>query len=73
MDQYQPEQDPEAVNAQMVRQMELRRQARPERRQRSAPRSNAVVAHERRRVCGFCHQPGDHATPTQCLRALERP
>lgn len=61
-------QEDEDINEQMVRQMEQRRHARPERRQRAgAPNTD-----ERRRTCSFCYQSGDHRTPTQCLRALER-
>lgn len=57
----------EAINEQMVRQMELRRQQQPERRQRVQPH-----AQERRAICSFCFQHGDHPTPAHCLRALER-
>jgi hypothetical protein len=64
------ETDGGAVDDQMVRDMELRRQARPERRQRGEART--PVSNERRRTCAFCFQPGDHPTPTHCLRALER-
>ena len=62
-------QEADAINEQMVRQMELRRQTRPERRQRAA---RAQGASDRRRICAFCWQPGDHPTPDRCLRALER-
>jgi hypothetical protein len=64
------QQTADSIIEQMVRQMELRRQARPERRPRVGAR--APVASERRRFCAFCYQPGDHPTPTHCLRALER-
>jgi hypothetical protein len=63
------QQDETTVNELMVRQMELRRQALPE--QRKASGSHAAVANERRRICGFCCQRGDHPTPAHCLRALE--
>ena len=63
------DQDADAINDEMVKQMELRRLARPERRQRSAAQP---AGGERRQVCSFCHQPGDHRTAAQCLRALER-
>ena len=63
-------QDETTINELMVRQMELRRQALPE--QRQAARSPAPIANERRRICGFCSQRGDHPTPAHCLRALER-
>jgi hypothetical protein len=59
-----------AINDRMVREMELRRRAQPERRQVRV--SSLPPAKERRRICAFCHQNGDHQTPTQCLRALER-
>ena len=55
------------VDDEMVRQMEIRQQARPERRKRVAPPVN-----ERRQRCSFCYQPGDHPTPAHCLRALDR-
>ena len=58
----------DAINEQMVRQMELRRQQQPERRQRAA---SAAPARERRAVCSYCFQHGDHPTPVHCLRALE--
>jgi hypothetical protein len=55
------------VDEEMVRQMEARRQAQPERRKRVQRRE-----HERRHRCSFCYQPGDHPTASHCLRALER-
>jgi hypothetical protein len=58
-----------SVNDEMVRQIELRRLAQPERRKRV---DGAVRTQERRRICSFCHQPGDHWTAAQCLRSLER-
>jgi hypothetical protein len=58
-----------SVNDEMVRQIELRRQAQPERRKRNSGFSGAQ---DRRRICAFCHQPGDHWTAAQCLRSLER-
>jgi hypothetical protein len=61
------EQEANALNEKMVRQMELARQQRPERRQ-----ERVATANERRRICSFCFQPGDHPTPAHCLRALER-
>jgi hypothetical protein len=54
-----------AINEQMVRQMELRRQKRAERRTR-----HVHVQHDRRKTCAYCFQPGDHRTPTDCYRAL---
>jgi hypothetical protein len=58
----------DAINEQMARQIAERRDQRPERRQssRGAPKT------ERRRICSYCFQPGDHPTPHHCLRALER-
>jgi hypothetical protein len=67
---YEPirsEQGANTIDDQMVREMEERRKARPERRV-----ARKTVASERRRHCTFCHQPGDHPTPVHCLRALER-
>jgi len=61
------EQEANALNEKMVRQMELARQQRPERRQ-----ERVATANERRRICSFCFQSGDHPTPAHCLRALER-
>jgi hypothetical protein len=62
--------DGDTINDQMVRAMEARRQSRPERRQRVG--SSAPVANERRRICAFCYQSGDHPTAAHCRRALER-
>lgn len=64
------QQEEATINEQMVRQMELRRQALPEQRRASA--SSGAVAIERRRTCAFCCQRGNHPTPAHCLRALER-
>jgi len=60
--------DADRINEQMVRQMELRRQQRPDRRQRRTGGPDK----ERRTICAYCFQPGDHQSPAQCLRALER-
>lgn len=62
----------DAINDQMVRQMEERRKSRPERRQTTARSGRASASSERRRICSFCYQPGDHPTPAHCRRALER-
>jgi hypothetical protein len=62
-----PEEE-DAINEQMARQIEERRSQRPERRRGRGP----APAVERRRVCSYCFQPGDHPTPRHCLRALER-
>ncbi|MDQ3348726.1 MAG: hypothetical protein M3545_12240 [Acidobacteriota bacterium] len=59
--------DGEAVNEAMVQAMARRRQQLPEKR-----RVVAAPRVERRQVCGYCFQHGDHRTPAQCLRALER-
>ena len=64
------QQEEATINEQMVRQMELRRQALPEQRKTSG--SRGAVAIERRRTCAFCCQRGNHPTPAHCLRALER-
>ena len=58
-----------AINDEMVRRMEERRQQLPERRQARGTGTGPI---ERRRTCAFCFQPGDHPTPAYCLRALER-
>jgi hypothetical protein len=57
----------DAINDLMVQQMEQRRQERVERRTQS--RSPTV---ERRTICSYCFQRGDHPTAAHCLRALER-
>lgn len=60
-----------AINEQMARAMAERRRSQPERR---SPRNAAATPKlERRRICGFCYQPGDHPTAAHCMRALERP
>ncbi len=57
----------DAIDDSMAQAMLRRREARPERRQRSAtPRV------DRRKICAFCFQRGDHPTPAACLKALER-
>jgi hypothetical protein len=61
-----PNPDEDAANEQMVRQMEQRRQARPDRR----VSTNQPVINERRRICEYCYQPGDHRTAADCLLAL---
>lgn len=55
------------VNDLMVQQMERRRQERHER--RTQPRPPTV---ERRTICSYCFQRGDHPTAAHCMRALER-
>ena len=52
----------------MVRQMEERRRQKAERR---APTPRTPTTPERRKICSYCFQPGDHQTPAQCLRALD--
>jgi hypothetical protein len=68
-DPTQEETDAAATNEQMVQQMKLRRETRPER--RLFPSKPVKI--ERRRSCSYCYQPGDHPSPDHCLRALERP
>jgi hypothetical protein len=58
----------DAINDAMVEAMNQRRLQRQDRR-RLAGRPAAM---ERRKTCAYCFQPGDHATPAACLRALER-
>ena len=69
MSDFTPDEDrAHAIDAAMVEAMNRRRVERQERRQ--ADRKPAAV--ERRKLCAYCFQPGDHATPAACLRALER-
>jgi hypothetical protein len=63
--QQKSQKEASAIDEAMARQLEERRKQRPERRQRTAP-----VERERRALCQYCFQPGDHRTPAQCLRAL---
>lgn len=56
------------ADEQAARSVVERRRQRPDRRRRPA----SAHEMERRRTCGYCYQEGDHATPAQCLRALER-
>ena len=60
------EREASAINDAMARALD-RRAARPERR-----RSAATPRAERRTICSYCFQHGDHPTPASCLRALER-
>jgi hypothetical protein len=61
------EREAAAIDDEMVRRIEQRRLERQERRRQSQP-----VDVERRQVCSFCFQRGDHRTAADCLRALER-
>jgi hypothetical protein len=63
------EREADAINEQMVAAME-RRRGLPNRRETSTVRQPPV---ERRRICGYCFQRGDHPTAAHCMRALERP
>jgi len=60
-------QQADAINDAMVAAMIQRRLQHQDRRE--VARSTAV---ERRRMCSYCFQPGDHDSPAACLRALER-
>jgi hypothetical protein len=60
-------QEAEAINDQMAAAME-RRRAMPNQR----TESTAQPREDRRRVCGYCFQRGDHPTAAHCMRALER-
>jgi hypothetical protein len=64
------EREADAINDQMVAAMEERRRGMPNRRTASATQKPQV---DRRRICGYCYQRGDHPTPAHCMRALERP
>jgi hypothetical protein len=66
-DQRPGDQEAESVDDRMAAELERRRQQRPDRR-----RAARSVSSDRRRVCGYCYQSGDHRTVQQCLRALER-
>jgi len=58
-----------SIDDQMARQLEERRRTLPNRRgsdRQARPRQ------ERRAICSYCYQAGDHATVKQCLAALER-
>lgn len=61
------EREANGINDLMVQQMEQRRRERQERRKALRPQTP-----ERRRVCSFCFQEGDHPTAAHCRRALER-
>ena len=60
----------DAINERMARAMAERRKITPERRR---TRRTSAPGVERRRICGYCYQPGDHPTAAHCMRALERP
>lgn len=68
MEDINSQQEADAVNDGMVQAMDRRRRARPERRRAVA----ATPRIERRKVCTYCFQPGDHLTAASCRRALER-
>jgi hypothetical protein len=61
------QQEADRINDHMVEAMTRRRQERPDRR-----RSMTTPRVERRKICAYCFQYGDHPTPAFCLRALER-
>jgi len=67
--------DAEAINDRMAAQIEQRRQATPNRRQQADDRrrTSKPPDRERRVICKYCFQRGDHPTAAHCLRALERP
>ena len=67
MSETTSQREADAINDHMVEAMARRRQERPDRR-----RSPATPRVERRQVCAYCFQRGDHPTPAFCLRALER-
>ena len=62
-----------AIDDRMAAQMELRRSERPDRRQEGRDRRAKPPSSERRKICRYCFQRGDHPTVSHCLRALERP
>ncbi len=61
------ERDANAIDEAMARRLTVRRLAQPER-----SRTVGIPGVERRQVCGYCFQHGEHQTPAACLRALER-
>jgi hypothetical protein len=64
----EPNTGEDAANDQMVQQMDQRRGRRSERHVARTAR----VTIDRRSTCVYCYQPGNHRTPADCLRALER-
>jgi len=64
-----------AINDRMAAQIEQRRRATPNRRQQADDRRRSAKSPlpDRRRICAYCFQRGDHPTAAHCLRALERP
>jgi hypothetical protein len=58
-----------SIDDAMARRIEERRRILPNRRAGDRPGGSRQ---ERRAICSYCYQPGDHATPKQCLAALER-
>ena len=70
MDERKPsDRDADEINDRMAAQIEERRKSLPNRRRRCVFRAPAL---ERRRICAYCFQRGDHRTVADCLRALER-
>ena len=67
--------DAAAINDAMAARIEQRRLAAPNRRQEAHDRrrDSAPGVPDRRMVCEYCFQGGDHPTAAHCLRALERP
>jgi hypothetical protein len=61
--------DGDSIDDAMARQLEERRRTLPNRR---ASDRQAKPRQERRAICSYCFQTGDHATVRQCLAALER-
>jgi hypothetical protein len=61
------DQQADAINDQMAAQIERRRREMPDQRRRAGPRTT-----ERRQICSYCFQRGDHPTAAHCMRALER-
>jgi hypothetical protein len=66
--------DPAAIDDRMAARIEQRRLATPNRRQQAHDRRDPTRdAADRRAICEYCFQAGDHPTPAHCMRALERP
>lgn len=64
-----------ALNDRMAAEIAHRRRELPNHRQEGPDRRRRVrpLKVERRMICAYCFERGDHPTAAHCLRALERP
>jgi hypothetical protein len=60
------------ISAHMAGQIHARRQLKPERRQEAHWGGNERPELDRRVICDYCLQPGDHPSVVHCMQALER-